>query len=293
MEKRTLYSTIAVTAISLLVLCLMLISVTFAWFTFDPYTNVTPIKGKIFKGDLNLLISETPEDEDSFLPECGLNPEYNPDVLSPVSTLDLSTFYTAIAQDRQGYSVRFRNITETQQVWLMYGTVYLKCQNGECDVYFQPEALEISGNPQLLAAIRLGLRITEEDGTVTTLIFRLDSQVDASQVELRQTVYGENVVIAGLEADGSPVFADDPAQSIADYQTDAPEPRKLLDMEDEEIAAVEYWLYLEGCDPSCSNPVQNQDVNFRLGFSGMEPDAAEAEQTTQSTTGQTQAPDTL
>ena len=45
-------------------------------------------------------------------------------------------------------------------------------------------------------------------------------------------------------------------------------------MEPEEIATVEYWLYLEGCDPECFNPVHSRDLALQLGFAGekLEPD---------------------
>ena len=36
----------------------------------------------------------------------------------------------------------------------------------------------------------------------------------------------------------------------------------------EEVATVEYWLYLEGCDPNCYNPVQSKDIALQLGFAG-------------------------
>ena len=35
-----------------------------------------------------------------------------------------------------------------------------------------------------------------------------------------------------------------------------------------EIAAVDYWLYLEGCDEHCFNVVQNADVALQLAFAG-------------------------
>ena len=36
-----------------------------------------------------------------------------------------------------------------------------------------------------------------------------------------------------------------------------------------EIAKVEYWLYLEGCDENCVNEVQNRDVMLQLAFAGV------------------------
>ena len=33
---------------------------------------------------------------------------------------------------------------------------------------------------------------------------------------------------------------------------------------------VEYWLYLEGCDEQCFNPVQNKDAGLMLAFVGVD-----------------------
>ena len=41
-------------------------------------------------------------------------------------------------------------------------------------------------------------------------------------------------------------------------------------MNADEIATVEYWLYLEGCDDQCSNPVQNRNTEIKLAFAGVD-----------------------
>ena len=47
-----------------------------------------------------------------------------------------------------------------------------------------------------------------------------------------------------------------------------------MELNADEVAAVEYWLYLEGCDDNCSNPVQTRSSAFALAFAGV---SAEAE----------------
>ncbi|MBQ3921322.1 MAG: hypothetical protein II689_03685, partial [Firmicutes bacterium] len=37
-----------------------------------------------------------------------------------------------------------------------------------------------------------------------------------------------------------------------------------------EVVPVEFWLYLEGCDDNCYNPVQTRDIALSLGFGGVE-----------------------
>lgn len=266
MEKRKLLSSLAVTALSMVLLCLALAAATYAWFTFDPYTNVTPMEGKISKGDANLLISESRDGP--FERQCQLHPTLFPDELQPVSTVDLTHFYTSIAQNRDGYSVAFQDVSDDLGQWLIHGTVYLQCLGGSCDVFFQIPGLEIGGDAQVLAAGRLGLKITGEDGKTTTLLFKLDSLGNTGGAQQRQTVQAENAVLSGINAAGAPVFADDPAVSVQSYRADAANPRKLLTLQSEEIAQVQYWLYLEGCDSACFNPVRSRDVSLQLGFAG-------------------------
>ena len=56
----------------------------------------------------------------------------------------------------------------------IHGTVYLQCQNAACDVYFEPQNLNLGSDAQALAAMRLGLKITSSTGT-QNLIFKLDA----------------------------------------------------------------------------------------------------------------------
>ena len=44
----------------------------------------------------------------------------------------------------------------------------------------------------------------------------------------------------------------------------------LVQLNKDEIASVEYWLYLEGCDEQCSNPVQNRTSEIQLAFAGVD-----------------------
>lgn len=41
----------------------------------------------------------------------------------------------------------------------MLGIVYLKCENADCDVYFNREELNLGSDAQALAAMRLGRRL--------------------------------------------------------------------------------------------------------------------------------------
>lgn len=40
-------------------------------------------------------------------------------------------------------------------------------------------------------------------------------------------------------------------------------------------AAVEYWLYLEGCDEQCINAVQSRSSEIQFAFVGVDADGNE------------------
>lgn len=264
LKKRKLWLSALWAALVLLVLASTLTAATYAWFTFDPYTNVTPMEGKISEGESDLLISESREGP--FDRSCGLNPARMPEILQPVSTSDLTRFYAATTQDREGYSIAFREVSDQLDAYAIYGTVYLRSLGG-CDVYFQRPGLDLGTDVQVLAAGRLGLRITGADGTARSFLFRLDALGNTAGAQQRQTVRAENAVVGGIQG-SEPVFSQDPAVSIGDYLMDAVGASPLCSVVAGETAQVEYWLYLEGCDLECCNPVQSRDVVLRLGFAG-------------------------
>lgn len=88
MEKKGLKASFVLSIVCLLVAIIALSAVTYAWFTFDPYTNVTPMEGKISGGSANLLISNNPTS--GFGKSCKLSPEHMASELYPISTENLT-----------------------------------------------------------------------------------------------------------------------------------------------------------------------------------------------------------
>lgn len=262
MSKKQYWSILIPVIITLLAALVGLSAVTYAWFTFDPYTKVTPMEGRISEGDPNLMISESKDGP--FDTQCDLNPDILSGTLQPISTADLNRFYAALSQDREGYSISFRQVDELNE-WLIYGKLYLKCLGGTCDIYFHRQGLDFGADPQVLASGRLGIRITREDETVLTHIFRLDTMGETGTAQSRDTVRTENAVIAGVSGT-TPEFAPDPALPIDGFILDVTPDQSLCTLDADEIAQVEYWLYLEGCDPECYNPVQSRDAVLQLAF---------------------------
>ena len=233
------------------------------------------MEGKISDGDTNLLISESKDGP--FDKECELNPAVLTKVLQPVSTADLERFYASIAQNRKGISTNYKEVTDQLDSFLVQGTVYLQSLGTGSDVYVS-DAMKILGaneevDDQIIAAGRLGLLFTKDNGDTEKYILYLDALGKAAEAKAIRTISSEKekAVIATIDENGVPAggYADDPAVSIGDYKIGADNAKKLCTVDADEIVKVDYWFYLEGCDDDCSDPVQSRDViTLSLGFAG-------------------------
>lgn len=275
MEKRKLLKTAYLAAAWIVVLAVVLVGATYAWFSFSPATNVTPMSGTISEGDVNLLISNSEAGE--FDIQCTLVLEESVEILSPISTADMQSFYAATAQNRKGISILYKDVTEKAGTMAMHGKVYLKSEGSDCDVYFFRSGLSFGDDSQAMAAMRLGMKITTQKET-KELIFLLDD-LGGSGGQSLQTVPDNGTVVFSVDGSGSASYTSDPAVAIGPYlaideglEDDEPQPGEtpLCTLEAEEIATVEYWLYLEGCDENCITEVQSKDVELQLAFAGVE-----------------------
>lgn len=248
----------------------------YAWFTLSGMasTNVTPIGGSISNGDATLLISAS--QSGPFDKSCELVLEGNPDTLKPLSTVDLDHFYRATAQNRDGIAVLYEAADNRVNEDALHGTVYLKCENAPCDVYFDAENLNVGSDAQGLAAMRLGLRITSSSGTKTHL-FRLDELGSTAGVQSQATIPAAASVVSSISSGGQAIYVSDPSTAISQYMAQKNSSDKydagasvLVSLQTDEVASVEYWLYLEGCDEQCFNPVQNRTSELSLAFAGVD-----------------------
>lgn len=247
---------------------------TYAWFQFNPVTTVDPMSSTISAGETTLYIGDRIDGE--FTEECAL-PQFVNGTFEPVSTADLNNFYRSSLQDRNGISIQFKNTTDSIDTKMMHGKLYLKSLKDGCDVFFYRPGMNIGGDAQTLAALRLGLKFTTSAGT-KTYIFALNQMGNTTGAEAIQTIAENGRVVAGINSDNTPNFALDSALEIGSYCAEAKDindryPRaganELCTIHANEIAEVEYWLYLEGCDPNCTNQVQNKDIVLQLSFAGV------------------------
>lgn len=248
---------------------------TYAWFTFSPDTRVEPMGSTVSSGETALFISSRPED--GFDVYCEMPPKGD-GALEPISTSDLNRFYRATQQNRDGICVANQEVTERLPQMAITGTLYLKSLKDDCRIYLYRPNMRIETDGQTLAALRLGLRFTTAEG-VFTHIFALNNMGNTAGAESRLTVPATGTVMSGVGVNGNVPYAADPCKELAMYLATengtydvTPGVESLCVIGANEVVTVEYWLYLEGCDVNCFNPVQNKDVNFQLSFAGVSPE---------------------
>ena len=215
-EVRQLKQSFGKAVLWILFLLVVATGTTYAWFTLSGLasTNITPMAGTISKGSSSLLISSN--QTGPFEKTCELVLDANPESLKPLSTPDLEHFYRSIAQNKEGITVLYENADNRVKQEAVHGIVYLKCENADCDVYFNREELNLGSDAQALAAMRLGMKITSHSGT-ETFLWKLDELGSTGSAQSVQTISRTNAVLSSISQNGQPVYIDDPAKNIGDY----------------------------------------------------------------------------
>ena len=275
MNRKRFGRTVYLAVFWMVVLAALLVTATYAWFTFSPYTKVTPMSSTVGTGDASLLIAN--QENGQFDKECALTPDSLPEILSPLSTVDLNKFYVATAQNRNGISILFSDASAQADSMMIHGRVYLKCENGNCQVFLRRSGFNLGQDGQALAALRLGLVISTSAGQ-HTYILKLDELGNTANAAAQPTVPTSGTVVSSVDSVGNASFVTDPAVSMADYfaleesaEDTQPGAGKmpLCELQSGEVAPVEYWLYLEGCDDNCIGDVQQKDIGLQLSFAGV------------------------
>jgi hypothetical protein len=252
-----------------------LIAATYAWFTFNPFTNVEPMSSTISQGDASLLIANNRSA--TFSESCTLTPESNPEILHPISSAELSSFYTATAQSPEGISILYREVTSQLGEYAIHGTVYLQSVGGSCDVYLYQSGMNFGSDSQALASLRLGLKVTTQKEEKTYL-FQLDDMGNVKGASRTITIPTSGTVVSTISTQGVATYVTDPSVGLSNYFAKEKESNDkkptagntiFATLQTDEIASVEYWLYLEGCDDNCINEVQNKNISLQLAFAGV------------------------
>ena len=241
--------------------------------------------GTISKGNSSLLISNS--ESGPFDKTCELVLSGNPESLKPLSTENLEKFFRAVAQNKKGIATLYTNATSSVDQDAIHGTVYLQCKNAPCKVYFNRENLKLGDDAQALAAMRLGMKITSHEGT-STFIWKLDELGNTSGAETTRTITQDSAVVSAVSDSGQPTYVTDSSQGISEYMAENGDTegtykdgsQSLMQLNEDEVATVEYWLYLEGCDEQCINAVQSRASEIQLGFAGVDAEESGKGETT-------------
>ena len=264
--RKMLRKNAVIAAVAVLILILAIGGVTYAWFTFTTYTNITPMRGNVTGGGVNLLIANA--EDGPFDVSCELVLSSDTDTIEPVTTADLSRFFVPVHQDKNGVPSSYRDATETLGKYALFGTVWIVAEDASATVYLHKDRLSFGSDIQAVAAMRLGLRITTLEGT-SVYIFRLDDMADTEDAASTWTIPRENTVYGGSYVD-DPALDLDPYCATGTEETLTAAENVLFSLRADEVGRVDYWLYLEGCDPNCINAVKAKDVALQLGFAGVE-----------------------
>ena len=257
---------VLVPAVAIVLIALALTAATFAWFSSSRATNVTPSAHAVSESGYDLAIGTSANGP--FDATCTLSSSEK--TLYPVSTADLSSWWRASFQNANGITTDYSNCTASIDDCVLSGTLYLKASSAPLAVYWYPGKMSLASDSQLLACLRLGVVITSSAGT-QTLIFACDDLGSTAGASSKATTAQDGVVVQGA---GSWAYAADPARSISSYSMngdgDAPSARAgaepLVTLAANEVAAVQYFVYMEGCDANCINEAQARDLSLQLAF---------------------------
>ncbi len=274
MGKKNLVRTYFLAVLWCVIAMTVLISSTYAWFTLRAVTNITPMRGTVGTADGTLLIANQPEGP--FDVSCELTPDTRFQELKPVSTDDLRDFYRLDFYDATKDSYQYADAGELYFTDVIHGFLYLKSEDSAFDIYIHPEQFAVTASEQLLAALRIGFIISGREG-VQTYIYKTDEFGTGENLQMVQDAGRFGNVVSSLAGGGTPAYGEDPAAELIDYRATweeetasyRPAPRKLCHVAQDEIATVEYFIYLEGCDVHCVNALQANQLEAQFGFAGV------------------------
>lgn len=285
MKKKNNLLTLWALSAFILLIALTLTTATFAWFTANRKVQTDRITARSGAVNVELQISRTGgagfspgtgEDEaGNRIGQVALNDQDKDKPLMPVSTADLTHFWSAITFDTERRANGFA--LDGEGKYYYHDTVYLRAvgkdmpADTQLDLFLESDAGKFpivrSEDGKMLTAARLGLVIGGESPRIIKL-----SAVDSDA----QTTYLNGALLpAGYVlgyADGAPVGVPDPSVTLDSLRFDPADltRRPLTAMKLNQIYQVDVYFYLEGCDPDCRvETVALTDAYLQLAFYGM------------------------
>ncbi len=250
---------------------LALLGSSYAWFSdmIRAQTETLPISGSASAGEIGLQISGS--SSGPFGEQANLTRLDRCQVLRPVSTVNLNQFYGAKGQNTEGKVAFYEDVTEEVLEHILYGELFLKPLYQDGKLYLDKSTFTVTGDLQLLASARLGMRFSSKDMT-QTYIFPLEGST-TGVVSQETSTGGAQQVVSAVSQQGVATFVTPELQQLSSYQVSgdgeqgmvANQPA-LYNLYKEQVVRVEVWIYMEGCDPESILEAQDKDIQMNLAF---------------------------
>lgn len=272
---------LAVTSITVIA---VFTTATYAWFSTNRITTTNLVSSKTDTREVTLLLSPNPGGSATGAGEVAIT-RLNADVskqLMPVSTADLNTFYFSPYTEEKN-AKKFTKVEKDK--FLYHGRIYLQAvaqglpQEARLQLYLDESQYgggSILQNAPGMArnALRIGLKFDN----ASPLILRTSEGANASADRFYNTMIDDQLIESNvvLVPSGDKVAAvADPSVPYTTYlvgENGLPADgsvKPLIDLELNHEYAVDIYVYLEGCDPDCTNILELDTFDFHLGFYGI------------------------
>lgn len=282
MKYRKYYEKLAVSVFMMLIIAMSLTTATYAWFTSSRVVHTDRVVSQSSTDTVELLVSSTGGDDFHGSNEAVITRVNNTatDELMPVSTADLKNF---VYNDGSVESMAV-HFARSDGEYYYHGRIYLRADavnhrdEDKLALYFDESddkgPLFQSNADSVLNALRLGITIDGE----TFYIFRVSDESNPGQNRVL------NTRLNGVELGGNQVIdssqdtlraVSDPSVPLMEYMVDRDGTTKgntikpILLMDLNRVYTLDIYVYLEGCDPDCSEAVQLGNLDFYLAFYGI------------------------
>ncbi len=254
-----------------LLLCVVLVSSTYAWFTVNRRVSTGKVTAQTGQEELQLLLSGSENGpfsatEASIVQVNATNKNF----LMPVSTANLSTFSVRLSNDGDK-TARYGLVEEERNFF--HGRIYIKPTavnmptSGKLALYFDQGAEAGGALVQdvggiLTTAGRLGLKF--QTPQAETYIFRLAPE----ETQTGQVVVNYSPETGFLEVQ-------DPSRDLSAFEIkrtgdEVVLPAKpLAVLELNQTYILDIYFYLEGCDPDCTEKISMHQIDLHMAFYGV------------------------
>lgn len=109
----------------------------------------------------------------------------------------MTSFWRGTFQNANGITTEYANCTANVDDYALTGTFYLKGSSAPLAVYLYQSQMNVTNDPQLLAALRVGFIIEGSSGSQTYIFSRHDLGNTAGATS-RRTTAQDGVVVSGV-----------------------------------------------------------------------------------------------